>query len=163
MNKPGINWREWVEILAAVGIVAALLLVAWELRQANRIAEANVAAELLESQAGLARLRLTDPSLAALFAKIESPEGHLITATDASRIEALAYAVCEHYLAVQRAFDQGIIDAATYETHAAEFDDMVTRWPGLRSPLADIRSRSSRFRDAAVFRALDAADESAAP
>ena len=80
-----------------------------------------------------------------------------ITATDASRIDALAYSIYEHFLAVQRAFDDALIDGGTYRFHTSEFADLLTRWPGLRGPIAELHAGDERYGQAAVFGALNAA------
>ena len=85
------HWREIVEIVGVVGIVASMLLVAAELRQANRIASAQVELQINEHYNTLNIARVSDPNVAKLFPKLEAPEAHLTTATEASQIRGLAW------------------------------------------------------------------------
>lgn len=41
------NWRDVAEIIGIVSIVAGLILVAWEVRQANNIAKTQMVMELV--------------------------------------------------------------------------------------------------------------------
>lgn len=151
------DWREVVEIVAAVSIVAALLLIAWEVRQSNRIAAATVELEL--ASAALWQQRLSDPALAQLFAKLEAPDEHLITATDTSRIDALARAICDRYASVQLAYDRGIIGEPAYAAYRDEFVDLNRRWPGLNAALDDTRRSNARYRQADILQSPGAGDD----
>jgi hypothetical protein len=73
--------RETVEIIGVISIVASLLLVAWEVRQANRIAAAQIEMQLAHGFNEMNMSRATTPDFARLFPKLNSPGNHLVTAT----------------------------------------------------------------------------------
>ena len=89
------HWRETVEIVGIISIVASVLIVAWEIHRANRIAVAGIEMRLNQGIAELHGERALAPDFARLFPKLGSPEGHLITATEASQIKGLASRMVE--------------------------------------------------------------------
>lgn len=145
------NWREIVEITGIVSIVAALLLVAWEIRQANRIARIEIGMRLAAAHAEIHAARFRSADFAQLFPKIKSPEAHLVTATDASRIEALARHLAGLYRSVQIAYDNGLLDRGEYEHYAREFSATLDRWPALKPPLAALYAASPELGDFEIF------------
>ena len=106
------HWRETVEIVGIVSIVASLPLVAWEIHRANHISAAALELELAQGVAELPRARAVAPDFARLYPKLASPEGHLITATEASQSSGLARRIVETYRSVQIAHDRGLLDDA---------------------------------------------------
>jgi hypothetical protein len=127
------HWRELVEIVGVVGIVAALILLAAQVRKSNDIAASNSALQLADSFNALDFERASNSEFAKLFPKLESPEVHLTTATDASQIQGIA----RHYFnimgSVQSAYEQGLIDASARNAYIESFADQFTRWPGIRA------------------------------
>jgi hypothetical protein len=83
--------RETVEIIGVISIVASLLLVAWEVRQANRIAAAQIEMQLAHGFNEMNMSRATTPDFARLFPKLNSPGNHLVTATEESQLQGLAW------------------------------------------------------------------------
>lgn len=145
------NWREIVEVIGIVSIVAALLLVAWEIRQANRAVRAEVGMQLAAAQGEIHAARFRSAEFAQLFPKIKAPEAHLITATDASRIEALAWHLASFYWSVQIAYDGGLLGADGFAHHARELAATLDRWPALKPPMAALYAVSPEFRDLEIF------------
>lgn len=133
------DWRELAEVVGFVTIVAVLVMIALEQRTANRIAQR--AAEF-DAQFGIARLyadmvqaRAGNPEVAKVFAKISSPQGHLITATDTSQIRAIAQQYINLYRIAQAAYDNGLLPQARYEQMRADLQSAIERYPGLHPSL----------------------------
>ena len=132
------HWRELVEIVGVVGIVASLILVASELRESNRIAAAQAELQINE-QYNLSNIaRVSNPDVAKLFPKLEAPEAHLTTATDASQIRAIAWQRINILRSVHSAFENGLISRKVRDAHIADFAYTIEKWPGIRSHYVDI-------------------------
>ena len=127
------HWRELVEIVGVVAIVAALLLVAAQVRRSNHIAAAQATAQITASFSQLSIQRATNPEFAKLFPKLEAPESHLTTATEASQIRGIAWHYFDVMRLVQDAYENGLIDRQTYDDHISRFAYTIEKWPGIRS------------------------------
>lgn len=150
------HWREFVEVLGIVSIVAMLLLVAWELRETNRIARTDASAAVTARIGEIHLKRMTDPDFAQLFAKIAAPNAHLITATEASRIDGLARYVVNVYTSAQHAFDAGMIDSDALRHYRHRLDMLLEEYPGLRPYVIDVYRARSELGGAAIFEGLAA-------
>lgn len=148
------HWREFVEVLGIVSIVAMLLLVAFELRETNRIARADAGAAVAARISQIHLRRMSDPDFAQLFAKIAAPNAHLITATEASRIDGLARYVVNAYTSAQHAFDNGMIDADALRHYRHQFDMLLEEYPGLRPYVDDIYQTRPELAGTAMFEGL---------
>jgi hypothetical protein len=136
------HWRELVEIVGVIGIVAAMILVASELREANRIAVAEAKMQfemqISERHETLNIARASDPNVAKLFPKLEAPDAHLITATEASQIRGIAWHEINSLWSVHSAYDKGLITRKFYSDYVAGFADTMETWPGLIPHYAEI-------------------------
>ncbi|MDH3747496.1 MAG: hypothetical protein OER97_04765 [Gammaproteobacteria bacterium] len=150
------NWREIAEVVGIVSIVASLLLLAMELRQSNRIARAEVELELAATYRDIHAARYTDADFAQLFPKIEAPQAHLITATDNSRMQALAWNLANVYWSAQIAFDKGLLDQAALARYQHDVDITLQRWPGLQQHFVDFYESSPHLEGARVFEPIAA-------
>ena len=152
MNRE--HWRETVEIVGIVSIVASVLLVAWEIHRANRIAAVALELELSQELAVLPSARALTPDFARLYPKLGSPEGHLITATEASQIVGLSKQIVATYRSAQIAHDRGILDDASLAVYVADFVNILQSYPGLVPYLRAIHDADPRIRTMPVFQPL---------
>ena len=143
MEKSSNNHlKEIVEIVGVVSIVASLLLVAWEIRQSNRIAGAEVVLNLAGQFDEIHGERATSPEVAKLYPKLSAPESHLVTATERSQMEGLAWRYVNSYVAAQVAYDNGIMSREHFERYLSDAEALVDAYPGLHPFLlrvADVR------------------------
>lgn len=157
------HWRETVEIVGIVSIVASLLLVAWEIHRANQIAEAALELELAQGLAELPAARAITPEFARLYPKLESPEGHLITATEASQIRGLAKRIVETHRAAQIAHDHRLLDDARLAVYVADLAALLQGYPGLVPYLRAIHDSDAEMRTMPVFQPLRDLEKQEAP
>ena len=145
------HWRELLEIVGVVSIVAALLIVAAQLRKSNEIAARQTAMQLAISYDAIPLERATNPEFAKLFPKLAAPEAHLTTATESAQIRGIA----EHYFvmqgAVQNAYDGGLIDRQTFDLYTARFARTLETWPGIRSHLIELYDNLSSSQQSAAL------------
>ena len=68
------NWKDLAEIVGIVGIVAGLILVALEIRQANNIAKAQMVMDLAVQANEFNSATSENPHVADLVTKISDPD-----------------------------------------------------------------------------------------
>lgn len=145
------HWRELVEIVGVVAIVASLLLLAAEVRQSNRIATARAEVELTAAFNLLQARRATNSDFAKLFPKLESPEAHLTTATDASQIRGIAWHYVNALWSVHTAYENGLLSRDRREHYVSAFASTLQRWPGLAPHYVQIYTELEPMHDMKVF------------
>ena len=146
--------REIVEIVGVIGVVASLLLVAWEIRQANRIAAAEIEMQLAGSFNDMNLTRATAPDFAKLFPKMTAPENHLVTATEQSQLTGLAWHFVNLYYAAQIAHDSGLLDAQRLGVYRQDLAQTLDRFPGLQPAFLQIYGDFPELREMPVFEPL---------
>jgi len=149
-----IQFRETVEILGVISIVSSLLLVAWQVRQSNRIADTDIKIQLTQEYNELHRIRLTSPELAKLYPKLASPRNHLITATESSQMEGLAWHYVNIYSSAQAAYDSGLLSREQFEIYIAGATWLVDAYPGLHTHFIKIYTILPMMRASEVFQPI---------
>jgi hypothetical protein len=147
-------WRETVEIVGIVSIVASLLLVAWEIHRANSIAVAGLELELAQGFDEMRGARAIAPDFARLFPKLGAPEGHLITATEASQAKGLARHIIEIYRSAQIAHERGLLEDARLSIYISDLASLVESYPGLVPYLLEIHDADQEIRNMPVFQPI---------
>ena len=133
------NWRELAEAVGFVTIVVVLVMIALEQRSANRIAdrvaEAEAQRSLAAMQTSLYMARAGNPEVARVFAKMATPQGQLITATDTAQIEAIARQYINIGRAAQFAFDRGLLPQDQLDDVRHDLEATIDAHPGLHAAL----------------------------
>ena len=145
------HWREMVEIVGVLSIVASVLLLAWEVKQSNYIAKAEIEMQLAEMANQIHQARATDTDFAKLFAKIDNPENQLFTATDQSQIRGLTLHYINLYSAIQSAFDKGFIDQLGLDSYKADINHLLETHPALTKYFIEIYVDYGPIRDQEIF------------
>ena len=148
------HWRELVELVGVVAIVASLILVASELRQSNRIAAAQAEQHLADKINLLNNARATSSEFAKLIPKLEAPESHLITATDASQIRGIAAHLSNVQWTVHRAHKNDLISRELRDSYTSMFADTLESWPGVRPDLVDMYQKRESMQKIAVYKPI---------
>lgn len=146
--------REAVEIVGVVSIVASLLLVAWEVRQSNQIAETEVVLRLADQFNEIHESRVNSPEVAKLYPKLTSPQSHLITATENSQMEGLAWRYVNIFAAAQIAYDNGVMSREHFDRYITGAESLVKAYPGLHPHLIAVGARLPGIRSMEVMRPL---------
>jgi hypothetical protein len=155
--------REFVEIVGIISIVASLLLVAWEIRQSNRIAAAEIEMQLAQGFNEMSISRATEPDFAKLFPKLRSPGSHLVTATEESQLDGLAMHFMRLYSAAQIAHDSGLLTAQRLDMYRLDLQQTLDQLPGLHPALLEIYDSSPEMRAMPVFQPLRDVDAEEVP
>lgn len=146
--------REIVEIVGVISIVAALLLVAWEIHQANRIAATEIEMRLDRNFDELNLRRAMSPDFAKLFPKLSAPTSHLVTATEESQIQGFARHLVNAYAAVQAAHDRGLLPPSELDAQRQDLARTLDRLPGLVPAMLAIHDSTPAMRTMPVFQPL---------
>ena len=146
--------REIVEIVGVISIVAALLLVAWEIHQANRIAVAKVEMQLDQGLDALHLRRATTPDLAKLYPKMRAPGNHLVTATEESQIAGLAEHLAGIFYSAQVAADNGLLGPQGLDAYRQDLARTLEQLPGLVPAFARIHDATPEMQAMPVFQPL---------
>jgi hypothetical protein len=145
------HWREMVEIVGVLSIVAAILLLASEVRQSNHIAQAKIEIDVSQLYNQVNMSRATDSDFAKLFAKVQDPDSHLLTATDLSQIEGLAWHYLNNFLIIQLAFDQGLINQNDFDSYKSDIALIAAANPALISEWREILEQDPSLSDKEIF------------
>ncbi len=126
-----MKWRDLIELVSIVSIVAGLMLVAWEIRQANKIARAEISLQLSAQYNEFNSARFEDPEVARLSLLLMNPDPESLTAVERSMMSGAAWHFGNIFGSAQIAYDNGILndqDLAMYQSH---LEWMLTYMPGL--------------------------------
>ena len=124
-------WRDLVEIAGVLTIVAGLLLVAWEIRQANRIAIAQTVMQLAAEYNKFNSARFENPAVARLSLMLLEPDKFVITETEASMMSGAVYLFHNILWSAQIAYDNGLLSLEDLTKYRSDLTWMLKYMPGL--------------------------------
>ena len=115
--------NEWVNVGAAISVLAGLLLVAYELRQNNELAKAETVRALWELDSELRQLDLKSDILPLLRTSVDEPSS--LTDEEIDRLDTYLALAMQHQLSVATMRDTyGLAAAeATNEVQGADIVD----------------------------------------
>ena len=146
-----MRWRQILEVVGVASVVGGLLLVAFEVRQANRIARAQVVMELSSGFNEINSARFIDADFARLVMLLANPESQAISELDESRITGLAYQIHNVMWAAQTAYDDDLLGREDLENYRNDLAGTYDSWPGIVPALIAIYETQPGKKDAYVF------------
>jgi hypothetical protein len=149
-----VNWRGIAEIVGFVSVVAGLILVAWEIRQANNIAKAQIVLEIASQANEFVSAQFQNPDLADLARAIADPDGREFTETQESMTSAVAWHFANIFWAAQRAYDAGLLGDDDIVLYQASLAWHLENHPGLRPAFIHVYETAPWTRDMFVFQPL---------
>ena len=147
-------WRDLVEIAAVLSVVVGLLLVAWEIRQANRIARAQTVMELAAQYNTFNSARFGNPEVARLALRLLEPDKFVITETEASMMSGVVYQFHNILWSAQKAYDNGLLSHEDLTKYRSDLVWMLTYMPGLIPELVNAYETQPEMQNAYVFEPL---------
>ncbi len=120
------RWRGWLELISVLAVVGGLLVVAFELRQANRIARAQTVMELSAAHNVLNSTRFANSDFARLHSLMHDPDKHEIDEDDAWKITGVAYYLHNTLWSAQSAYDNGILSIDDLANYRNDLLDICT-------------------------------------
>jgi len=149
------NLRDLAELIGLVSIVIGLLLVAWEIRQANKIARAEVVMNLAEQYNEFNASRFENPEVAELSNMLLNPDRYEISDTDRSRMAGVAWHFGNILWSAQIAHDNGLLsldDLSIYQSHLSW---MLEYMPGLAEEFTFMWNTTGEMKGVYVFKPLE--------
>ena len=147
-------WRDLLEIVVALSVVGELLLVAWEIRQANGIARAQTVLELSSGYNELNSARFENPEVARLSIILQNPDKYEVTEIEASMITGLAYHIHNILWSAQIAHDNGVLTLDDLDIYRNDLEQILEDMPGLIPDLTNIYRTQPGKQMAYVFEPL---------
>lgn len=98
--------RELRDVIGLVAVVASLLVLAYEVRESNRIARSTISYELANNYSELNEVVWTDPDVAYLRANVRDPD-YVPTAIETERLIAEIRRLMNVWGAVESAYRNG--------------------------------------------------------
>lgn len=150
-----INLGQTLNTLANVGVIAGIVFLGFELRQANRIAVVNAEYALRDNYSAVNELVIGNTEVAQLLSELRTCDGEL---TGAERERALRWSrrLINAWLAVSVSYDNGI---ATEETYRSIFSDIEFALgyagPAMRMVWRETIDAHPALSDTEIFRAID--------
>jgi len=149
-----MTWKDWAEFIGILSIVAGLILVAWEINQANNIAKAQMVMDLAAQANEFNSSAFANSDVADLLTVISDPEGVDVSETQESMIRSVAQHFVNVFWAAQRAHDNGVLgddDILMYQSSMAWH---LENLPGLRTAYVTIFDTQPWLREMYVFQPL---------
>jgi hypothetical protein len=148
------NWREVAEIVGIVSIIAGLILVAWEVRQANNIATTQVVMDLAAQANEFNSSAFANSDVADLLTVISDPEGVDISETQKSMMASVAQHFANIFWAAQRAYDNGVLGDDDILMYQLSLEWHLENLPGLRPAYLTLYDNTPWLREMYVFQPL---------
>ena len=146
--------RDYIEIIATLSVVGGLLLVAWEIRQANGIARAQTVLELNSASNEINMVRIVNSEFAQLAMKIANPDKYEVSDIEAAKINSLAYYNFNILWSAQVAYENGILTVEDIETFRNDLELILEWMPGIVPDFVSIYRGQPGKQDAFVFRPI---------
>jgi hypothetical protein len=148
------KWREVAEVVGVISIVAGLILVAWEIRQANNIAKAQMVMELASQANEFNSSTFENPDVADLVTIMWEPGGNQATETQRSMMQAVAWHFSNIFWSAQRAYDNGLLGDDDILMYQASVAWHLENHPGLLPEFKKVYDTAPWLREMLVFQPL---------
>lgn len=113
------SFKEYLEIVALIAVVVSLLLVAYQIQQANRIAVATVEIEISNNVSALNEFLMSHPEIDATISRIGG--GGEVTDEDRQLLINMSRRLLNLWRGLETAYKSGLLPESTYRV---AFDDM---------------------------------------
>ena len=145
--------RTIVELTGLVAVVVSLLIVAYEVRQSNRIAQATTTYEIGRDVNEFNVLGYSDPEFAEFLVKLRDRDAEL-SSVDAMRARLLANRFVNLWTVQEKAFENGLLSQGQFEATRRDVMTVVTVFPALMRFWPDVIESQPGLRDSVVLEPL---------
>jgi hypothetical protein len=149
-----MKWGKFAELIGAVSIVAGLILVAWEIHQANNIAKAQVVLELAAQANEFNSATFENPEVAELSRAMSDPDHIDSSETQKSMMTGVAWHFTNIFWSAQRAYDNGLLGDDDIQNYQASVAWHIDNHPGLKPAFMVVYDTAPWVRDMYVFQPL---------
>lgn len=130
------KFNERLQILASLSVLAGLVFLALEIRQANRIAIATTEITVRESFASSNESVYTNPEIAALLAKARHADA-MFTEAEHEMLDYWLGRMTNIWIQIDRAYSNGMVSEATLDVAIDDMKWTSQAYPALRSKIED--------------------------
>jgi len=148
------SWGSFAEIIGLVSIVAGLILVAWEIHQANNIAKAQMVMDLAAQANEFNSATFENPDVADLLTAISDQDQVDVSETQRSMMTGVTWHFTNIFWSAQKAYDSGLLGDDDILMYQSSLAWMLEYRPGLREGFISIHDTSPWIRDMYVFQPL---------
>jgi hypothetical protein len=148
-----MNWDALgaiVEIIGAIAVLVTLFYLATQIRQSNATARFETTRELMAQFNDLNRLYATDSTVRQVLLK----EGDL-SREEQEQLYTYADMYCNAWATAQLAFNQGLLDAALYQSVVKDVHVALNRWPSMQQEFERWFRNYPEMADSEVFKAIN--------
>jgi len=146
--------NKWLTLAANIGVLVGIVFLALEVRQANRIAITSTELAVRSAYSEVNNAIYTNRDLAELLAKVTRPDFKLAGA-DSEMIEAFAWSTLNNWLAVETAYENGLVPRSTFNDIQDDMRSYVEGWPAMNPVWQKILATFPSFSQSHVYRMLD--------
>ncbi|MEM1175923.1 MAG: hypothetical protein AAGI27_14020 [Pseudomonadota bacterium] len=125
-----LSWQQTAELIGLSAVVISVLLVFFEVRQANTTARATISYELSRDVNEFNRLLLTDDSVADLLEEMRNVD-YSPTGAQHHKAVALAYTYRNFWAAQETAYNNGFLTESQFSVLKYDVESSVKELPGL--------------------------------
>ena len=104
----------YFELIGLCAVVISLLFVAYEIRQANRIASGTTSYEMSRNYMSINELILSNPEVAELLSRRDSVDFEP-NPTQKTQLQAFAHRLLNQWTSIEEAYDQGLVSERSYQ------------------------------------------------
>ena len=148
------NWRDVAEIVGIVSIVAGLVLVALEVRQANNIAKTQMVMDLAAEANEFNSATFENAEVAELVAAIYDPDHSEYTDAQQAMMSAVAWHFANLFWSAQRAYDNGLLGEDDILMYQSSLAWHIENMPAMRPWYKVVYNTAPWLRDMFVFQPL---------
>ena len=144
----------WLTLLANIGVIAGIVVLAFEIKQSNRIAIASTEIEVRNSFDDINESIFSDPNLTELLVRLSDVDAQ-VTPEEDYRIYAFVLSVINTWLGIEVAYANGLVPASTYNVIEDDIRGFLFSLPGMHPYFQRGYDSYPAQRDTEVYRALE--------
>lgn len=145
--------RHTIELMGIAALVLSLLVVAYEVRQSNRIAKATTTYEIYRDINQFNELGYSDPEFAAFLVKLRDSEFQP-SAVEVMQINLLARRFINLWTTQEAAYSNGLLSEEQFAATQADVVSVLQTFPILEAYWRDIIRYQPALKDSKVLKPL---------
>ena len=126
-----IDLGQTISLLANIGVLVGIVFVGFELRQSNRIAVGTTSYELSRNWLAINDLILTNPEVRNLLVELRDEDFQPDNDQHEELANAYARRQLSNWIAIQEAYDNGLVSKELYDVALSEVSYIVAFRPGV--------------------------------
>ena len=134
LNTEAAN--RWLALFANVSVLAGIVFLALEVRQANRIAIASTEMSVWGTYVSLNQMPLENEGVAALLVKASDRNAEF-TSEENEKLASYLYSFIDTWYAIEIAYDNGMVSDTTEAVVRADIRNLLHSYPALGPLMRD--------------------------